>query len=188
MRACAWTMICVAFLVGPTRTVAQDSGPTLEATAAWLATELPRMSSIHYQRVTRSLSSGGEAVMAIDKRTSNVVLDGCTLRWTATHAVDGTVKLISKLSAPLGKLDLQAITVGPAITSASVFHRPGVYMLNVRLPRTAGKRFAYQGASDPAPKPDFGFSFDFIDKNSAVRVAQALKRAATLCGAQASPF
>ena len=153
---------------------------------AWLAAELPALSSIHYQRVTRSMSSGGDVAMAIDKRTSEVALDGCTLRWTATHAVDGTVKLISKLSAPLGKVDLQAITVGPAFTSAGVSHRPAVYTLNVRAPRAMGKPFTYQGASDPAPKPDFGFSFDFTDKNSATRVAQALKRAATLCGARAS--
>jgi len=188
MRACALTMTCLALLVRPTVTVAQESSPTLEATAAWLSSELPKLTSIHYQRVTRSMSSGGDVAMGIDKRTSDVVLEGCTLRWTATHSVDGTVRLISKLSAPLGKVDPQAITVGAAFTLAGVSHRPSVYTLNVRSPRTMGKPFTYQGASDPAPKPDFGFSFDFTDRNSAVRVAQALRRAATLCGAQAGPF
>ena len=188
MRACLWTMTCGTLLVSPTVTVAQESSPTLEATAAWLSSELPRLASIHYQRITRSMSSGGDVAMAIDKRTSDVVLDGCTLHWTATHAVDGSVRLMSKLSAPLGRVDPQAITVGAALTLAGVSHRPSVYTLNVRSPRSLGAPFTYQGASDPAPKPDFGFSFDFTDRNGAVQVAQALKRAATLCGAHASPF
>lgn len=165
-------------------TAASDAtGPTMAQTKAWLESEGVRLVSVRYYDPTStgSLSSF---------QGHGLELDGCTLAWNTadTLIVTGVFgkTLISdaRLIVPLARLDVGGVVADER--PASKTRSSGSYSVRMRVMADAGKAIRQVGErqsfeSDRA-------TMQVAGREDAARLAKAIRRAAVLCGAAASPY
>lgn len=160
---------------------ADSSGPSLAETVRWLMSEAPPMLVSRHEEY-----AGRGHTDLTSSRVDSLRVEACALSWVS---IDTLIRYmpISPLRAftresivvPLGSVDVRGVAV-------ETYARDTTYRVRVPARATAGRVIRHH--SEQGDTLMTLATLPVETSESGTRVAMALKRAALLCGAPASPF
>lgn len=169
-----WASIVLTLAIAglQSRTLAAQSGPSLEDTLKWLKDSLPSLTGGTFQ------VSG----MTISRMTSLEAIGGCQVRLHHTDTGFGPNVMLSTEKFSFSEIDSSTVKVGqdpsktqPETYGVGMTTRGGAMTIIENPPQVGKNRVNSTGAGG------------FTDRSSAERVANAFRHAAELCG-KAQPF
>lgn len=198
------SLLFLTFLaLAPVSARGQGVSPSMAETASWLRENLPIMGDLT-TRTRVDAQDTKPTRMDFSQKISEVELDRCVLRYQQAIRV-GWIHKGRKLpeqrtsyfvSVPLNAVDLAAVSTYEQSFYDGVLSMAGNYWISERPPASVIVK-AFSPSSAPFVQLDLqersrkGLAdLDLIVRNlgEAERVARAIRHAAQLCGARASPF
>lgn len=182
------------------------TGPTLEETRAWIATDMRPL--VWTNESVRSVSRYGTTTRMTRIVARNVRLDACTLRFTheartltfydteqtadrrtSDHEVPmGDIDIASIVVREPWKLDNEEWTSRPIQISMRTRTAAGATIVSRSHEGLSGVAGAYPARAPNEPYREALASLPAQDAPSAERIIRALSRAAELCGSVRSAF
>ena len=125
-------------------------------------------------------------ILAVQHATPRARVDGCTLLLTTTVQVEHSQMNTNQYSVLLKTLDIGALEPGDG-SLVDGWSSEGINIV-VRLRAAEGSGVAFARVHEGDTSTVTALSLQMRDRESGVRVGNALRRVATLCGARRQAF